>query len=115
MQDEVKAAAEVAGAGAGIGGVSGLVRMIVLGQPGGLPAYVSILVASVFVGMLSGLVASSVSLDGGPLSEKMQWALIIVAGVIAKDLLTGLRTIGSEFATDPLALFLRIIKALRGK
>lgn len=115
MQEDVKAAVEVAGTGAGLGGATGVVRMVVLGQPGGFPAYVSILVASLFVGMLAGLVASSIKVEGAALSEKLQWACIIISALTAKDLMTGLRTIGTEFATDPLAIFFRIVKALRGK
>jgi hypothetical protein len=114
VTDELKTAAEVAGTGAGIGGVTGVLRMVILGQPGGLPAYLSILAASVLVGMLAGLMASSVAIEGAPLSERMQWAIIIVAGLVAKDFLTGLRAIGIEFASDPLALIIRIIKAIRG-
>ncbi len=115
MSDDLKAAAEVAGTGAGIGGVTGVIRMVALGQAGGWAAWFSITVASLLVGMLAGLCASSVSVDGAPMSEKMQWAIIIIAGLVAKDFLTGLRAIGDEFAHDPLALVLRIIRAIRGQ
>jgi uncharacterized membrane protein YeaQ/YmgE (transglycosylase-associated protein family) len=115
VTDDIKAAAEVAAAGAGIGAATGVVRVIVLGQAGGLGAYLSVVIASILVGVLAGLMASSIAIDGSAMSQKMQWVVVIVSSVVAKDFLTGLRAIGSEFASDPLALVIRIVKAIRGK
>ena len=115
MTSELKQAADVAATSAGIGGITGVVRMLVLGQPGGFVAYLSIMAASVGVGIFAGLLASSITVEGSIMSEKMQWAIVIVSSLLAKDLMTGLRSLGSEFAADPVALLLRIIKALRGR
>ena len=115
MNDDIKAAMEVAAVGAGIGAATGVVRVIVLGQTGGLGAYLSVVTASVLVGVLAGLAASSIAIDGSAMSQKMQWVVVIVSSVVAKDFLTGLRAIGSEFASDPLALVIRIVNGVRGK
>jgi hypothetical protein len=113
VKDDVGVAATIAGTSAGIGGLTGFLRIVIFGQSGGFLAWLSILAASVFVGMLAGLISSSVVVDGVQLSEKMQWAVIIISSLVAKDLLSGLRSLGSEFASDPIALICRIVRGFR--
>ena len=115
LSDDVRTAAAAAGTGAGIGGASGLLRVILLNKNGGWTAYLSILSASVMVGVLTGLVSSSVLIDGTHLSLATQWASIIIASIVSNDLLTGLRNLGTEFASDPLALVQRLWGAFRGR
>ena len=115
MSDDVRNAATAAGTGAGIGGVSGLLRMLLLNRSGGWAAYFSVLSASVLIGIVVGLLATSITIEGQHLSIAMQWAAIIISSIVSNDLLTGLRALGTEFAADPLALLQRVVAAIRGR
>jgi len=110
MSEELKTAIEAVGTGAGVGSAGGLARILFFGQEGSLWAHVSVTGMAAFIGILAGLLASSFAV-----SEKVQWAIILMAGFTARDLLTGLRAMGAEFAADPLALVMRIWRAIKGQ
>lgn len=116
MNEDMKAAAETAVIGGGLGGLAGLLRGIVFADhQGGWAAYVSIVAAACTVGAACKLVLSAWQIDGSAINEGIQWAVVIVSSIVAKDILTGLRAMGSQFAVDPLALVQRVWKAIRGQ
>jgi hypothetical protein len=110
VNEELKAAVETVATGAGVGTVGGVARMIFFGQEGSFLAHLSVTGMAAFIGILAGLLASSFAV-----SEKVQWAIILMAGFTARDLLTGLRAMGAEFAADPLALVMRVWRAIKGQ
>jgi hypothetical protein len=114
MNDDIKTAAETAVLGGSLGGVAGLMRAMIFDHAGGFAAYVSVTMAACLVGSIFKLVLVGWDINGQPLSEGVQWAIIIVTSIVAKDILTGLRVMGSQFAIDPLALAQRVWNAIRG-
>ncbi len=115
MKDEVRVAAEAAATGGALGAFAGMARTVIFGQPGGLPAYVSTWTAAIVLGVIVMLVTSHVPYDGKSIPVGVQWAMAIGSSLLAKDLMTGLRAMGEQFAIDPLALITRVWAALRGK
>jgi hypothetical protein len=116
MMDEIREAGVAALTGAGVGGIGGVARLIVLGVSGGLLQWVSSLAASGFMGALVYMVL----LDNHPASgvfasPSVRLASAAIAAFVAKDLFAGLRNLSAEFAKDPIGLVRSIWQGLRGK
>ena len=114
MNAETIAALWQAALGAGIGAAAGILRSIIYGV-GGIGAAISSIAAAVVMGGTTALVVSGARINAQPLSTALQMASIILASFIGRDLLDGLRTFGSGFAADPIAIFRRLIDAIRGR
>lgn len=115
MSDDLQQIATQAGTGGAIGGVSGLARMIIFGQPGGAAAWLSSTVAGVVVGVGSWLVLlDTKSWEYDP-PGGVKIAACIVFAMFAKDLLMGLSSLGSGFAQNPIGLVKSLWDAIRGK
>jgi hypothetical protein len=115
MNEEMRRAAEAAAAGGGLGAVSGIFRLVIFGQAGGILAYLSIIAAATVGGSVVLLILSHVPYEDRPIPVGLQWAITIIASILAKDVLTGLRSMGDQFAVDPLALVQRVWRAIRGQ
>lgn len=115
MNEEAQRTAEVAATAGVIGGAAGLMRMVVYTQYGGWVSAISIVGASVTLGLCTGMAIHSLDYDGKPISTGLQWAVVILVSIVARDILAGLQTLGKQFAADPVALLARIWQAIRGK
>jgi hypothetical protein len=115
MNEDMRVAAETALVGGGLGGAAGVFRAMIFGQVGGFGGYVSVIAAACLVGATFKLGLSEWDIDGKPMAEGVQWAIVMVTAIVAKDILAGLRAMGSQFAVDPLALVQRVWKAIRGQ
>lgn len=115
MSDELQQVATQAGTGGAIGGVAGIARMMIFGQPGGVAAWISSTVAGVVVGVGSWLVLlDTKAWDFNP-PEGVKITACIVFAMFAKDLLMGLASLGSGFAQNPIGLVKSVWDAIRGK
>lgn len=115
MNDEARQTAEVAATAGAIGGAAGLMRMVVYSQYGGWLSAISIVGASVTLGLCTGIAIHAMDFDGKPIPTGLQWAVVILVSIVARDILAGLQTLGKQFAADPVALLSRIWQAIRGK
>lgn len=115
MNEETQRATDVATTAGVIGGAAGLARMVVYSQYGGWLSALSIVSASVFLGVTTGIAIDALRNDGRPIATGLQWAVIILVSLVARDILAGLKTLGAQFAADPVALVSRVWSAIRGK
>lgn len=115
MNEEARQTADVAATSGIIGGVAGLMRMVVYTQYGGWLAAISIVSAAVLLGVCTGMALHALSHDGRPMGTGLQWAVVILVSLVARDILAGLQTLGKQFAADPVALVSRVWQAIRGK
>ncbi len=115
MKEEARLAVEAAATGGALGAAAGVARTVIFGQPGGIAAYISTWTAAIVLGVIVMLVTSHVPYDGKAIPLGVQWAMAIGSSLLAKDLMTGLRAMGEQFAVDPLALVNRVWAAIRGK
>lgn len=115
MRDDVRVAAEAAVTGGALGAAAGAARLVIFGQHGGMAAYISTWTAAIVLGVIVMLVTSHVPYDGKQIPVGVQWAMAIGFSLLAKDLMTGLRAMGEQFAIDPLALAQRVWAAIKGK
>lgn len=115
MNDEARQTLEVAGTAAGIGGAAGVLRMVVYSQYGGWLNAISIVAASVTLGLCTGIALHALDYEGKPIPTGLQWAIVILVSIVARDLLAGLQTLGKQFAADPIAIVQRVWQAIRGK
>jgi hypothetical protein len=115
VNEEAQRTAEVAAQAGAIGGAVGLMRLVVYTQYGGWLAAISIVGASVTLGVCTGMALYSFRPDGQPIGTGLQWAVVILVSLVARDVLAGLQTLGKQFASDPIALVQRVWAAIRGK
>jgi flagellar biosynthesis protein FliQ len=115
MTDDKWQALKQAEIGTGIGLVAAVFRLVIFGQAGGFLAWLSIASAAILVGIVCSLALAHTTINGVTLSTGVQWATSLVVTFIARDLLTGLRGVGDQFASDPLAIAMRVWNAIRGR
>jgi hypothetical protein len=115
MNEEARQTADVATTSGIIGGAAGLMRMVVYTQYGGWMQALSIMGAAITLGVCTGMAIHTVRSDGLPVATGLQWAVIILVSLVARDVLAGLQTLGKQFAADPVALIQRVWAAIRGK
>lgn len=115
MNEEARQTTDVAITSGIIGGAAGLMRMVVYGQYGGWLPALSIIGAALTLGVCTGMALHSLRGDGQPIGTGLQWAIVILVSLVARDVLAGLQTLGKQFAADPVALITRVWAAIRGK
>lgn len=115
MNEEARQTAEAAVTTGVIGGLAGLMRLVVYSQYGSWLSAISIVSASLVLGVCTGMALHALTHDGKPIGTGLQWAVVILVSLVARDVLAGLQTLGKQFAADPIALVSRVWQAIRGK
>lgn len=115
MNEEARQTADVAVTSGVIGGLAGLMRMVVYSQYGGWLNAISIVAAALTLGVCTGMALHAIQYDDHPIGTGLQWAIVILVSLVARDVLAGLQTLGKQFAADPVALVARVWAAIRGK